>query len=226
MTFQAFQRMLRLNVAFEKITNGHSVTAAAFDSGYDSLSGFNERYLSIFGQSPTESRNKTVINIIRISTPLGPMYSCATKKGVCLLEFTNRRMLETEFQDLRKRLDAVILPGPNPHLEQLQEELRQYFEGKRKEFSVSLHMPGTAFQEMAWEALVDIPYGNTVSYKHQAKVLGKTKAVRAVASANGRNRISIIVPCHRVIGANGELTGYGGGLARKKWLLEFEKSNI
>jgi AraC family transcriptional regulator, regulatory protein of adaptative response / methylated-DNA-[protein]-cysteine methyltransferase len=226
MSFHAYQRMLRINSAYGKLTFGESVTAAAFDSGYDSLSGFNDSFQSIFGESPSHAKNKTVINIARVTTPLGPMYACATDKGICLLEFTDRKMLETEFNDLKKHLQAVILPGENAHLTQLQTELKEYFEGKRKVFSVALHTPGSEFQMLVWEGLQQIPYGETRSYKSQSIHLGKASAIRAVASANGHNRVSIIIPCHRVIGENGQLTGYGGGLARKQWLLNFEKTNL
>lgn len=226
LTFHAYQRMLRINGAYAKIATGESVTHAAFDSGYGSLSGFNDRFQSYFGNSPTQAKDKTIIHIVRFSTPLGPMFGCATAQGVCLAEFTDRRMLETEFRQLQKRLNAVILPGPNPHLEQLQTELAEYFEGQRRVFSVPLHTPGTTFQQAVWQALREIPYGETRSYKQQAAYLQQAKAVRAVASANGANRISILIPCHRVIGDNGHLTGYGGGLARKKWVLDFEKRNV
>ena len=150
------------------------------------------------------------------------MFACATKLGICLLEFTNRKMLETEFKDLTKRLNAVILPGENPHLTQVQTELKEYFEGKRKDFSIPLHTPGTDFQQAVWEILKEIPFGETRSYKQQASKLNNPKGVRAVASANGMNRVAIVIPCHRVIGENGDLTGYAGGLARKKWLLDHE----
>ena len=153
------------------------------------------------------------------------MYACATDIGVCLLDYTDRRMLETEFKDLCKRLNAVILPGENPFLSQVQEEIKEYFDGKRKSFDVPLHTPGTEFQNSVWRKLQDIPYGSTRSYKEQAMAIGNPKAIRAVASANGANRISIIIPCHRVIGTDGSLVGYGGGLHRKKWLLDFEKAN-
>jgi AraC family transcriptional regulator of adaptative response/methylated-DNA-[protein]-cysteine methyltransferase len=226
MTFQAYQRMLRINTAYHKISEGAPVTTAAFDTGYESLSGFNSSYQSIFGKSASHTKGKHVINIIRLTTPLGPMFGCATSKGVCLLEFTNRKMLENEFKDLTKRLDAVILPGENPHLDQLQEELIAYFEGTRISFSVSLDTPGTDFQQTVWKILKEIPYGQTWTYEQQAIKLNNQKAVRAVASANGHNRIAIIIPCHRVIGKNGNLTGYAGGLERKKWLLDFEQKNL
>jgi len=154
------------------------------------------------------------------------MFACASSQGLCLLEFTDRRMIETEFKDLMKRLNAVILPGNNPHLDQVEMELREYFQGKRKVFSVPLHTPGTVFQQTVWKGLRKIPYGQTRSYKEQALALDKPNAVRAVASANGRNRIAIIIPCHRVIGSDGKLVGYGGGLHRKKWLLDHEHANL
>ena len=224
-TFHTYQRMLRINSAFNSIKKGETITNSAFDSGYESLSGFNESYRSIFGEPPTSENEKSVLNIVRFTTPIGPMFACASSKGVCLLEFTDRRMLETEFKDLCKRLNAVILPGENPHLDQVQSEIQEYFSGKRKEFTASLHTPGTEFQKAVWNILKKIPYGETRSYKQQAITLGNPNAIRAVGSANGHNRISIIIPCHRVLGSDGSLTGYGGGLHRKKWLIDFEKAN-
>ncbi len=223
-TFHAFQRMLRINNAYQKITDGNSITETAFDAGYESLSGFNDGFQNIFGKSPSMTKNKAIINIVRFTTPLGPMFACATDKGICLLEFTNRRMLENEFKDLAKRLDAVILPGKNQFLDQVQQEILEYFDGMRKHFTVPLHTPGTEFQQAVWKILQDIPYGETHSYKQQAQLLGKPEAIRAVASANGMNRIAIIIPCHRVIGEDGSLTGYAGGLAKKRWLLDHERS--
>ncbi|MCP4633156.1 MAG: methylated-DNA--[protein]-cysteine S-methyltransferase [candidate division Zixibacteria bacterium] len=225
MTFQAYQRMLRINTAFNEISNGETVTHTAFDVGFESLSGFNSSYQKVFGKSATQTGKKNIINIVRFTTPLGPMFGCATTNGVCLVEFTNRKMLESEFKDITKKLNAVILPGKNNHLEQLEMEIVEYFKGKRKTFSVTLETPGTEFQKNVWKILQEIPYGETWSYQQQAIRLNKPKAVRAVASANGNNRISIIIPCHRVIGKDGNLTGYGGGLERKKWLIDFERSN-
>ncbi len=218
--------MLRINKAYNQIKGGNSVTKTAFGLGYDSLSGFNESWKNIFGKAPKDSKNKNVINIIRFTTKLGPMFACATDKGLCLLDFTDRRMLETEFKDLVKRCDGVILPGKNKYLDQVQKELEEYFHGKRKEFDVTLDPVGTDFQKSVWQVLQKIPYGETWSYKQQAEVLGNVKAVRAVANANGCNKIGFIIPCHRVIGSDGSLTGYGGGLNRKQWLLNLEKQNI
>ncbi len=221
-TFHAYQRMLRINIAYRSIQKGNTVADSAFASGWDSLSGFNESYRSIFGNSATHSKGTKVINIVRFTTPIGPMFACATEQGVCLLDFSDRRMLETEFKDLCKRLNAVILPGDNPHLDHLQSELKEYFSKQRKQFTVPLHTPGTHFQQSVWEVLQEIPYGETRTYKQQAHALGKPKAVRAVASANGHNRVGIVIPCHRVVGSDGSLVGYGGGLYRKQWLLDLE----
>ena len=224
-TFHAYQRMYRINTAFKKIREGESVTSVAFDSGYESLSGFNESFKSVFGVAPSNSKEKQVINITRLETPLGTMFACATEQGICLLEFTDRKMLETEFKTLAKRLNANIIQGDNQHFGVLKKELEEYFDGSRKEFTVPLFTPGTEFQQSVWMLLQTIPYGTTRSYKQQAIALNRPEAIRAVANANGMNRISIVVPCHRVIGEDGGLTGYGGGLWRKKWLLDFEKSN-
>jgi len=222
-TFHAYQRMFRINSAFKKIQNGEPVTAVAFDTGYESLSGFGDSFKSVFGVSPSGSKDKHLINITRLETPLGTMFAGATDQGICLLEFSDRKMLETEFKILAKKLNANILQGANNHFDLLKLQLEEYFEGKRKEFTVPLCSPGTKFQQQVWESLQTIPYGSTSSYKQQAATIHNPDAIRAVANANGMNKISILIPCHRVIGENGNLTGYGGGLWRKKWLLDLEK---
>ena len=222
LTFHSYQRMLRINAAYNSIRRGDTVTDSAFESGYNSLSAFNESFRSIFGNSASRSLETQVINIVRFTTPIGPMFACGTSQGVRLLDFTDRRMLETEFKDLCERLNAVILPGNNPHLDHLQSELTEYFSGKRRIFTIPLDTPGTEFQQSVWKGLLEIPYGETRSYKEQAIAIGNPKAVRAVASANGHNRVGIVIPCHRVIGSDGSLVGYGGGLLRKRWLLDLE----
>ncbi len=155
-------------------------------------------------------------------TPVGKMIAGSTDEGICLLEFTDRRMLNTEFKILKKYLRTDINEGISPYIEKVVSELDEYFRGGRKDFSVPLVYTGTDFQKKVWDELLKIPFGSTRSYSRQAEVLGNAGSVRAVANANGMNKISIIVPCHRVIGENGSLTGYGGGLWRKKWLLDHE----
>jgi len=224
-TFQSYQRMLRINTAFKKLVQGESVTGAAYESGFGSVSGFSDAFRSLIGTPPSAHRTTTIITITRFTTPLGPMFACTTEKGICLLEYTDRRMLETELRDIRKRLNGAILFGTNAHLEQLQKELKEYFAGSRTQFDVAIDAPGTEFQKKVWTLLRKIPYGRTFSYAQQAERIGRPSAVRAVANANGQNRISIVIPCHRVIGSDGTLTGYGGGLQRKQWLLDHEKNN-
>ncbi|HYE56350.1 MAG TPA: methylated-DNA--[protein]-cysteine S-methyltransferase [Chitinophagaceae bacterium] len=222
-TFHAFQRMQRINTAFNKIRNGERVTSVAFESGYASLSGFAESFKSLTGMSPSDSKAAKLIHVARLETPIGPMFAGALEEGICLLEFTDRRMLETQFSQLGRLLNATIIQGYHGHFDELQRQLNEYFEGTRKEFTVPLVTPGSEFQQEVWKELQTIPYGSTRSYREQAQAIRRAQAVRAVANANGCNRISILIPCHRVIGEDGHLTGYGGGLWRKKWLLDLEK---
>ena len=159
-------------------------------------------------------------------SPLGPLVAGATDEGVCLLEFTDRRMLETQFEAVKRRFDKPVLPGTNAHLERLESELEEYFAGRLTRFTVPLVYPGSLFQRKVWSALLAIPYGETRSYEQMAKTVGEPNAVRAVGTANGQNRIAIVIPCHRVIRKGGELGGYGGGLARKQWLLQLERMTV
>ena len=223
MTFQAYLRGLRIAQAFGNIKHGDKVIEAAFASGYDSLSGFTESFKKSAGAPPSASPERELIRLNRVLTPLGPMLAGAGEDGICLLEFTDRRMLETQFKRIRKRLNAELLPGQSPYFQPLQLQLEEYFSGRRTEFDLPLTLVGTEFQKQVWRTLMQIPYGKTRSYKEQARAVGKPEAVRAVAKANGDNPLSLIVPCHRVIGSNGDLVGYGGGLWRKQYLLNLEK---
>ena len=166
----------------------------------------------------------TKISLTHIDTPLGLMCACATSKGICLLEFTDRKNIELQFERLRKCLCDNIVEEETPLLIQLKQELSEYFSDKRKEFTLPLHLVGTDFQKNIWTELLKIPYGKTVSYMQLSEIIGNPKAIRAVANANANNKIAIIVPCHRVIGSDGSLTGYAGGLDRKRWLLNLEGS--
>jgi AraC family transcriptional regulator of adaptative response/methylated-DNA-[protein]-cysteine methyltransferase len=225
MTFHAYCRALRLGQAFGLMRQGEEVGHTAFGAGYESLSGFAESFKKTTGFPPEASREKGLVALTRLLTPLGPMMAGATEEGICLLEFTDRRMLETQLGRLRRFLEAEILPGSNRHFEALDSELREYFAGTRRAFDLPLVFPGTPFQEKVWEGLQTIPYGTTRSYEEQARLLHAPTAVRAVARANGDNRIAIIIPCHRVIGKNGKLVGYGGGLWRKQYLLDLEREH-
>lgn len=158
-----------------------------------------------------------------IDTALGPMLVIADDKQLYLLEFVERRGLEKEIEKLRDRLPAVIVPGKTKPIESIEKELKHYFEGKLKQFKTPFILMGSDFQKSVWNALCNIPYGQTKSYAEQAKIIDKPTAYRAVANANGMNQLAIIVPCHRIIRSHGELGGYGGGVVRKQWLLDHEK---
>ncbi len=226
MTFHAYQRMYRINLAYEELTMGKTSTDIAADSSYDSASGFAYTYKKLLGNAPQASKSQPPLRIDRLTTPLGPMFIAASDHGICLLEFHNRRALENELADLQKRLNTTIIAGENAHIRQAKSELDAYFKGTLTKFTVALHTPGSDFQQAVWQCLQTIPYGKTCSYAEQAQRIGRPTAVRAVANANGQNRISIIIPCHRVIGSNGTLTGYGGGLERKRWLLDHERRHV
>jgi len=225
MTFHAYIKALRVNRAFEKMKNNHDVTSTAFDSGYDSLSGFHQAFSDTTGFSPSQSRNQSLVNITRLSTPLGQMYAGASEQGLCLLEFIDRKMIDDQIAQLQKQLKARFVTGVNQHLTALETQLAEYFAGNRQKFDIPLDVRGSEFQQKAWQALQQIPYGETRSYQQQAVAIGNEKAVRAIASANAKNRISIVIPCHRVIAKDGGLAGFGGGVWRKKYLLDLEKQN-
>ena len=225
MTFQSFCRMYRINAAFGAMREGEKVLDAALESGYGSISGFNTAFEKIIGTTPGKSKSapQNVLVYKRFDSVIGPMVTVASPIGICLLEYGDRRMLETEFLDLQRRLNAVILPGHNEFTDQLVKEINEYFQGTRQDFDVPLHTPGTDFQNRVWRALQEIPYGETTSYQEIAKRISNPKAVRAVGTANGMNRIAIVIPCHRVVGSDGKLTGYGGGIWRKDWLIDHER---
>lgn len=224
-TFTSYQRLFRINHAFKNITQGHTVIQAAYDSGYESVSGFHDSYKSIFGMAPSQSKDQQPVNLKRIESPLGTLLICAVAEGICLLEFSDRPKLETELKELGKFFNGPVIQGSNKHFDVLEKQLHEYFKGARKTFDIPLVTPGSEFQQQVWRQLQTIAYGTTRSYKEQAAALSQPKAIRAIATANGMNRIAIVIPCHRVIGSDGSMTGYGGGIWRKKWLLDHESTN-
>jgi AraC family transcriptional regulator of adaptative response/methylated-DNA-[protein]-cysteine methyltransferase len=224
MTFQAYCRSRRLGNALQDLRNGSEIDDVVFTNGYESHSGFRDAFLKTFGQPPARGRGVDPIVVSWIESPLGPLVAGATSDGICLLEFTQRRMLEAQMATIRRRFGAAIVPGRNRHLDRLEGELREYFAGARRIFTVPLRFPGSAFEERVWSALLRIPYGGTVSYESLARGLGRPGASRAVGNANGRNRIAIVIPCHRVVTKAGTLGGYGGGMWRKHALLHLERT--
>lgn len=226
MTFHAYQRSRRLGMALGQMRNGADQVGAAYDHGYESLSGFREAFERMFGGTPGSKKTTEHAVVTRYLTPLGPMLAAATDKGVGLLEFHDRRMLETQIKRMRQLLQCEITPGVNGHLEKMEDELKRYFEGTLKRFTVPLLLAGTEFQEAVWNRLLEIPYGETLSYEGLARDIGRPGAQRAVGRANGDNRLAVVVPCHRVIRSDGTLCGYGGGLWRKQHLLDLERARI
>lgn len=225
-TFHAYNRARRLGIALGRLRSGDDLTFAAYDHGYESLSGFREAFERVFDSTPGKSRTSECVLVTRLLTPLGPMVAGATDEGVCLLEFADRRMFETQVKRLKKWLNCAMVPGSNEHLNRLGEEITAYFEGNLKRFTIPVVMPGTDFQRTVWERLRLIPYGGTTSYEQLARDIGKPGARRAVGRANGDNRIAIVIPCHRVIRSDGGLSGYGGGVWRKRYLLNHEREHV
>jgi AraC family transcriptional regulator of adaptative response/methylated-DNA-[protein]-cysteine methyltransferase len=222
MTFHAYGRSRRLGRALGGIRASRPVDRVALAHGFESESGFREAFGRLFGAPPGEAHDVAVLHASWIDTPLGAMLALASERGLCLLEFVDRRMLETQIARIRRRFRGVIVPGASAPLRQAERELREYFDRRRRRFDVPLDQRGSAFQRRVWAELLTIPHGATTSYAAIAAAVGRPGASRAVGRANGDNPIAIIVPCHRVVRADGTLCGYGGGVWRKRRLLELE----
>jgi AraC family transcriptional regulator of adaptative response/methylated-DNA-[protein]-cysteine methyltransferase len=225
MTFQTYARSRRLVGTLHHIRAGMPLDSAVFASGFDSHSGFRAAFARTFGSTPTNVCGRDVLHLAWLSSPLGPLVAGATSQGVCLLEFSDRPMLETQLARVRKLFDVPAVPSMNNHLQKLAAELSAYFSGTLQTFSVPLVYPGTSFQVRVWRELLLIPFGQTRSYEQLAILLAHPGGQRSVGRANGQNRIAIVIPCHRVVRKDGHLGGYGGGLRRKQFLLQLEKKH-
>ena len=222
MTFLAYLRARRLGQAFSRLREGAGVSESALEAEYDSLSGFCDALRRATGCSPGEAKARPVLRVEQAPSPLGPILLAGDEKAVYLVEFRDRRRLETQFAVLEKRLGVVFFPGETGPLRCIRGELTAYFAGKLRSFTSPLCFPGTHHQQRVWQALLEVPYGETRSYGELAEAIGRPAAVRSVARAVGENRLAIVLPCHRIVGADGRLTGYGGGLWRKRYLLSLE----
>jgi AraC family transcriptional regulator of adaptative response/methylated-DNA-[protein]-cysteine methyltransferase len=223
MTFQSYCRSRRLGQALKQIRRGDRIDDVALGFGYDSHSGFREAFRRTFGTPPGRARSTLSITVMWLDSPLGPLIAGATDTELVLLEFTDRRMLDRQFAALRRYFKRPIVPGTNPVLAKTREELKRYFAGELRKFTLPMNVPGTDFQRRVWKGLQEIPYGKTISYDQLARKIGVPRALRAVGHSNGLNRIAIVLPCHRVVNKRGTLGGYGGGLWRKRALLELER---
>lgn len=226
MTFVEYARARRMGLAMKQIRKGDAVIEAQLDAGYESSSGFRDAFSRIMGTSPTKLGHHHILKASWLDTRLGPMIAIGDEESLYLLEFVDRRGLEREVERLRQRTKSAILPGITETIRSIETELNQYFEGKLKVFKTPLYPLGSPFQKRVWEELQRIPYGETRSYAQLATTIEKPSAFRAVANANGANQFAIVIPCHRVINSNGDLGGYGGGLPRKKWLINHEKQGV
>ncbi len=227
MTFVAYARNRRMGIAMKQIRAGESVLDAQLNMGYESSSGFRDAFSKIMGAAPTKhNKHHNILKASLLDTPLGPMLAIADEEKLYLLEFVDRRGLEREIERLRMKTKSAIIPGSAAPITSIETELKAYFDGSLRSFKTPIHLLGSPFQKEVWAELMRIPYGTTRSYGAQASAIGKNKAYRAVANANGANQLAIVIPCHRIINSNGDLGGYGGGVERKKWLIEHEAAQI
>lgn len=223
MTFLEMARQRRLRSGFETMANGGAVIEGQLDSGFESASAFRAAFTKLVGRAPGHLSRDPLLFADWIATPLGDMICVSSRSHVHLLEFFDRRALPNELARLSAYAKGQIGIGRADPSEQIKSELSAYFEGRSADFATPLAFHGADFTKSVWEALRSIPAGQTRSYSQIAASVGRPSAVRAVARANGANQIALVVPCHRVIGADGSLTGYGGGLWRKQKLLDIER---
>ncbi len=223
MTFHGFHRANRLELAMNDVHDGGDLLEVGFDHGFDSDSGFRDAFGRLFGLASGRVRDADCLFVKGLDTPLGLMLSVANERGVCMLEFVDRRSMEAQVATLKKHFPQPVVPGSNNLLDALAKELTSYFAGTLTEFTVPLIHPGTPFQLAVWNVLKTIPFGETTSYRAIAEKISRSGASQAVGRANGDNRLAILLPCHRVVRSDGHLCGYAGGLRRKQWLLDHER---
>jgi AraC family transcriptional regulator, regulatory protein of adaptative response / methylated-DNA-[protein]-cysteine methyltransferase len=221
-TFVQYARSQRLGHAVSRLRQGGSVLDAQLDAGYESGSGFREAVGRLIGDAPIRTAARPILVARWLDTPIGAMLAVADETGLHLLEFAERQALPSEIAGLKERVGPICF-GQSKVIEALEHQLEHYFSGRSSSFDVPVVQRGTAFETMIWDALRQVPSGQTRSYGEIARSTGRPDAPRAVARANGANQVAILVPCHRIVGADGSLTGYGGTIWRKQWLLEHER---
>ncbi|WP_134724460.1 bifunctional transcriptional activator/DNA repair enzyme AdaA [Paracoccus luteus] len=224
LSFLELARQMRLRAGVGALRGGAQVIDAQLDAGFDSASGFREAFARLFGHPP-QAMTQGAPGLVAdwIDTPLGGMIALADARSLHLLEFVDRKGLGAELRAMSAGAGGRIGLGRTAVTEAAEAQLADYFAARRPGFDLPLTLHGTPFQRAVWQALREIPAGATVSYGDLAARLGRPTAARAIARANGANQIAIVVPCHRVIGADGTLTGYAGGLWRKQALIDIER---
>ncbi|WP_291209202.1 bifunctional transcriptional activator/DNA repair enzyme AdaA [Hyphomonas sp.] len=223
MTFLEMARQRRLREGFETLARGGKVITAQHEASFESASAFRAAFARLLGRAPADLRTDGRLRATWIPTPLGDMLAVSSPSHLHLLEFVDRKGLPAELARLMAAAKQEIGLGTLPPSEQAAAELADYFAARSDRFTTPLAFAASAFTQQVWDALRAIPVGETRSYSDIARQIGRPAAVRAVARANGANQIAVMVPCHRVIGADGTLTGYGGGLWRKQRLIEIER---
>ncbi|MEM1345808.1 MAG: trifunctional transcriptional activator/DNA repair protein Ada/methylated-DNA--[protein]-cysteine S-methyltransferase [Pseudomonadota bacterium] len=226
MTFLEMARQRRLRDGFETLAQGGAVIDGQLEAGFDSASAFRAAFLKVLGKAPGTLSADPVLFADWVQTPLGDMISLTSNTQLHLLEFIDRKALPKELERLNSATKGRLGIGRTNPAAQIKDELTAFFDGSCSEFRTPLAYHGSAFSGAVWDALREIPAGTTRSYADIAARIGRPSAVRAVARANGANQIALVIPCHRVIGADGSLTGYGGGLWRKQKLLEIERQYL
>ncbi|MEE9426670.1 MAG: trifunctional transcriptional activator/DNA repair protein Ada/methylated-DNA--[protein]-cysteine S-methyltransferase [Paracoccaceae bacterium] len=221
-TFLDMARLARIRHGAKAIERGERVINAQLDAGFDSGSGFRAAFARVLGMAPSSFTGNELLRADWFDTPLGPMIAVADKRHLMMLEFFERKSLASELKKLQKAARGSIGIGRLPPIDQIEAEMQGFFTGQLRKFKTPLAPVGTPFSKSVWDQLCEIPVGETRSYADVARAIDRPSATRAVARANGANPIAIVVPCHRVIGSDGSLTGYGGGLWRKRWLIEHE----
>jgi AraC family transcriptional regulator of adaptative response/methylated-DNA-[protein]-cysteine methyltransferase len=223
MTFLEMARQRRLRDGFGTLAEGGKVIDAQLDARFESASAFRASFAKLLGRTPSNLDSNSILFADWVPTPLGDMISVSSRSQLHLLEFVDRKALKTELGKLEKIAKGKLGIGKTNSGEQIKAELSAFFDGKSANFATPLAFSGSPFAQSVWNELIRIPPGVTRSYSEIANRIGQPTATRAVARANGANQIALVVPCHRVIGADGSLTGYGGGLWRKQKLLEIER---
>lgn len=222
-SFLEMDRAARLRAGMESLAKGSAMIDAQLDAGFDSASGFRAAFARLFGHAPHRLRQGSDLLADWIDTPLGGMIAIADDRALHLLEFIDRKALPEGLRRLSAHAGGRVGLGRTRVHDRTESRLAAYFAGKAPILDVPVTLHGTPFQQQVWRALQDIPAGRTRSYAQLAAVIGRPTAIRAVARANATNRIALVVPCHRVIGADGTLTGYAGGLWRKERLIAIER---
>lgn len=226
MTFLEMARQRRLRDGFETLADGGAVIESQMDAGFDSASAFRVAFAKLIGKAPGKLSADPLLFADWVLTPLGDMIAVSSRSQLHLLEFCDRKALRSELERLDRFTKGRFGIGRTDPSDQIKTELQAFFDGQGARFETPLAYHGTDFAKAVWDALRAIPAGETRSYSQIATAMGRPTATRAVARANGANQIALVIPCHRVIGADGSLTGYGGGLWRKQKLLEIERQYL